>query len=77
MISFSFRLADSSVTAVLSFVSRRCRTSCWVIVEAPRGRPRSESIPAATMPIGSKPAFYQKLPSSIAVVASTRTGGMS
>ena len=34
-------------------------------------------MPAATMPIGSKPAFSQKLASSIAVVASMRTGGMS
>ncbi len=77
MISLTLRLAESSVTAEVSVVSSRCRTSCWVMVEAPRGRPRIASMPAATMPTGSKPALSQKLESSIAVVASTSTGGMS
>ena len=77
MISRSLRVADRSVTAAPLSDSRRWRTSCWVIVEAPRGWPRSESMPAATMPTVSKPALSQNEPSSTAVVASTRTGGIS
>ena len=57
--------------------SRRARTSCWVIVEAPRLEPRSESSPAETMATGSKPAFSQNVLSSMAVVASSRIGGIS
>ncbi len=41
MISLSLRLAVTSVSAVPSSLRSRWRTSCWVIVEAPRGRPRS------------------------------------
>ena len=76
MISRSLRVADRSVCAVPFWVSSRWRTSCWVIVEAPRGAPRRESMPAATMPIVSKPALSQNEPSSTAVVASTSTGGI-
>ena len=65
MISLTLRLAESSVTAEPSSVRRRWRTSCWVIVEAPRARPRIASTPAPTMPTGSKPALSQKLASSI------------
>ncbi len=53
---------------------RRARTSCWVIVDAPRASPLSESSPAETMASGSKPVFVQKVLSSTAVVASTRAG---
>ena len=77
MISRSFRVAERSVTAAPLSVSRRWRTSCWVMVDAPRGWPRSESMPAATMPTVSKPALSQNEPSSTAVVASTSTGGIS
>ncbi len=55
----------------------RCRTSCWVIVEAPRLLPRSESRPAEMIATGSKPALSQNVLSSIAVVASSRIGGIS
>ena len=55
--------------------SRRFRTSCWVIVEAPRSRPPvTVSMAAETMPTGSKPALLQKVLSSIDVVASTSAG---
>jgi hypothetical protein len=47
------------------------------MVDAPRLEPRSESSPAARMPTGSKPAFSQNVLSSIAVVASSRIGGIS
>ena len=53
----------------------RARTSCWVIVEAPRALPVSVSAAADRIPIGSKPAFCQKVLSSVLVVASIRTGG--
>ena len=45
--------------------SRRARTSCWVIVDAPRGLPETVSSPAETMPAGSKPGLLQKSLSSI------------
>jgi len=64
------------VPANASGGSNRARTSCWVIVEAPRGRPDSVSRPADTMPIGSKPALIQKSLSSIAVVASIISPGI-
>ena len=51
--------------------------SCWVTVEAPRPRPRRESRPAEKMATGSKPAFSQNVLSSMAVVASSRIGGIS
>ena len=56
--------------------SRRARTSCWVIVEPPRGRPLIVSTVAETKPARSKPGLTQKSLSSIAVVAS-RTSGVS
>ncbi len=55
---------------------RRLRTSCWVIVDAPRGRPETVSSPALTMPAGSKPGLIQKSLSSIAVVASSISPGI-
>ena len=76
-ISRTLRSADTWVCALPSSVSSRWRTSCWVIVEAPRGLPRMASMPATTMPTGSKPEFSQNVLSSIAVVASTSTGGTS
>ena len=46
------------------------------MVEAPRGRPDSVSMPAFTNAIGSKPAFCQKSLSSIDVVASSISPGI-
>ena len=77
MISLSLRstVRFGSWTSVSG--SSRARTSCWVIVEAPRLLPRSESRPAAMMASGSKPALSQNVLSSMAVVASRRIGGIS
>jgi hypothetical protein len=77
MISFSFRSPSRPSPWTSSSSSSRWRTSCWVIVEAPRGLPRMASIPEATIAAGSKPVFVQKLLSSTAVVASMRTFGIS
>ena len=77
MISRSLRVAETSVCADPFSDNRRCRTSCWVIVDAPRGLPRSESTPAAMIPTVSNPAFSQNVRSSTAVVASMSTGGIS
>ena len=77
MISLIFRSKVCWVCAVPSVVSRRCRTSCWVMVLAPRGRPRTASRAAAMMPTGSKPLFSQNVRSSMDVVASTSAGGRS
>ena len=52
----------------------RARTSCWVIVEPPRGRPLIVSTVAETNPAKSKPGLSQKSLSSIAVVASRISG---
>ena len=57
--------------------SRRARTSCWVMVDAPRGLPETVSRPAETMPAGSKPGLLQKSLSSIEVVASMISPGSS
>ncbi len=56
--------------------SSLARTSCWVMVEAPRGRPEMVSTPAEMIPTGSKPAFCQKPWSSIEVVASIISPGI-
>ncbi len=56
---------------------RRARTSCWVIVEAPRARPRTVSYAADRIAIGSKPAFCQYVLSSMLVVASMSIAGRS
>ena len=77
MISLSFRSIVRSGSCTSSSLSRRFRTSCWVIVDAPRLLPRIESTAAETMATGSKPAFSQNVLSSTAVVASSRTGGIS
>ena len=77
MISLSLRSAVRVGSWTSSGSSRRWRTSCWVIVEAPRASPRSEPSPAETIATGSKPAFSQKVLSSTAVVASSRTFGIS
>ena len=69
MISLSLRSMIRSGSLTSSGSSRRWRTSCWVIVDAPRSSPRSVSRAAAAMPIGSTPVFVQKVPSSIAVGA--------
>ncbi len=76
MISLSFRSAVRFGSWTRSGSSSRARTSCCVIVEAPRLDPRIESIPAEMIAVGSKPAFSQNVLSSTAVVASTRTGGI-
>jgi hypothetical protein len=55
---------------------RRARTSCWVIVEPPRGLPLRVSSVAEMKPPTSKPGFDQKSLSSIAVVASSISGGI-
>ena len=39
----------------------RARTSCWVIVEPPRGRPLSVSTVAETKPAKSKPGFVPEV----------------
>ena len=49
MISLSLRSNVRSPSCSRSGSSRRARTSCWVIVEAPRLLPRNESRPAATI----------------------------
>ena len=77
MISLILRDAVTWSCASPVSVSRRWRTSCWVMVEAPRARPRSASRPAETMPTGSKPELSQNVRSSTAVVASTSIGGIS
>ena len=46
MISLSLRSIVRSGSWTSSGSSSRARTSCWVIVEAPRLSPRSESRPA-------------------------------
>ena len=56
---------------------RRVRTSCIVTVEAPRWRPSKLSTAADTIPNGSNPGLSQNVLSSIAVVASTSSGGIS
>ena len=73
MISLSLRSAVRCGSWTSSGSSRRARTSCWVIVEAPRLSPRSEPSAADTIATGSKPAFSQNVLSSTAVVASSRT----
>jgi hypothetical protein len=75
MISRIFRSSRLPLNA--SAGRSRARTSCWVIVEPPRGRPSSVSSVAETNPAKSKPGFDQKSLSSIAVVASSSSGGMS
>ena len=55
----------------------RARTSCWVIVDAPRARPRTVSYAADMIAIGSKPAFCQYVLSSMLVVASMSIAGRS
>ena len=77
MISLSLRSAVRFGSWTSSGSRRRARTSCWVIVEAPRLLPRSQSSAAETIATGSKPALSQKVLSSTAVVASTRTVGIS
>ena len=55
----------------------RWRTSCWVMVDAPRLLPRRLSTPAAMIASGSKPELSQNVLSSTAVWASMTIGGMS
>ena len=76
MISLSLRSAVRCGSWTRAGSSRRARTSCWVMVEAPRASPRSEPSAADTMATGSKPAFSQKVLSSTAVVASSSTFGI-
>ena len=77
MISLSFRSTWRFGSWTSSGSRRRWRTSCWVIVEAPRLLPRRLSIPAAMIATGSKPALSQNVLSSTATWASTTIGGMS
>ncbi len=76
MISLSLRSIVRSGSWTSSSSRSRLRTSCWVIVEAPRLLPRRESTAAEMMATGSKPAFSQNVLSSTAVVASSRIGGI-
>ena len=73
MISLSLRSAVRCGSWTRAGSSRRARTSCWVIVEAPRASPRIEPSAADTIATGSKPALSQKVLSSTAVVASSST----
>ena len=77
MISLSLRSAVRCGSWTSFSSSSRARTSCWVMVDAPRASPRSEPSAADTMATGSKPAFSQNVLSSTAVVASSRTLGIS
>ena len=77
MISLSLRSAVRCGSWTRAGSSSVLRTSCWVIVEAPRLSPRNEPIAAETMATGSNPALSQKVLSSTAVVASSRTLGIS
>ncbi len=75
MISRIFRSSREPLKA--SAGRSRARTSCWVMVDPPRGWPDSVSTVAETKPAMSKPGFDQKSLSSIAVVASSSSGGSS
>ena len=77
MISLSLRSAVRFGSWTRSSSRSRARTSCCVMVEAPRLLPRSESRAAEMIATGSKPAFSQNVLSSTAVVASRRIGGIS
>ena len=77
MISLIFRSKVRFGSWTRSGSSSRWRTSCWVIVDAPRLLPRRLSRPADTIASGSNPALSQKVLSSIAVWASMTIGGMS
>ncbi len=74
MISRALRSYTPSANALSG--RSRDRTSCWVMVEPPRSLPWIVSTAAAAKAMGSKPEFSQNVLSSIAVVASTRTGGI-
>ena len=77
MISLSLRSIVRFGSWTRSSGRSLARTSCWVIVDAPRLLPRNESRPAEMIANGSKPALSQNVLSSIAVVASRRIGGIS
>ncbi len=77
MISLSLRSAVLCGSWTRAGSRRRWRTSCWVMVDAPRLLPRSESSAAEKIATGSKPALSQNVLSSTAVVASRRTLGIS
>ncbi len=74
MISLALRSNVRCGSWTRSWGSSRWRTSCWVIVDAPRARPVIESSAAEKMPSGSNPALVQNVWSSTAVVASMRVG---
>ena len=69
-------LRSMAVPANADWGRSSARTSCCVIVDAPRELPVRVSRPAERMPAGSKPAFSQNVLSSVDVVASIRTGGI-
>ena len=77
MISLNLRSSWRLGSWTSSSSSSRWRTSCWVIVDAPRLRPRRLSIPAETIASGSKPLLSQNVLSSTAVWASMTIGGIS
>ncbi len=77
MISRTFFSYGSASVPTYASGSSRSRTSCWVMVEPPRGLPSSVSMAAETNPTGSKPGFSQNVLSSMDVVASMSSGGMS
>ncbi len=77
MISLSLRSAVRFGSWTSAGSSSRSRTSCWVIVDAPRLSPRSDPSVAEMMATGSNPALSQNVLSSTAVVASSRTLGIS
>ncbi len=78
MISLALRRYLSAPGSITSEGSSRARTSCWVMVEAPRSLvPLAPSAAAAAMAAASKPLFAQKVRSSAVVVASSTSRGTS
>ena len=75
MTSFALRRYTSAPGSTTSAGRSRARTSCCVIVEAPRPFPCTVSTAAATIAVTSKPSFSQNVRSSAVVVASSTRGG--
>ena len=77
-ISLALRTYRSEPGATTSAGSIRARTSCWVIVDAPRSlSPLAFSAIADRIACASKPAFSQNVRSSAVVVASRTSRGTS
>ena len=77
MTSLALRRYTSPPGSTTSAGSSRARTSCWVIVDAPRPLPWTVATAAETMAVTSKPSFSQNVRSSAVVVASSTSGGTS